>query len=98
MPLEYRQQLLGNAGKRNRLPSLFSNSGKNKQWKQASTLNGRPYTPGTVPRSPTYREVEFEGLLRGDGATKHLTLGPKHTIRVPPPVAPPRVSSASSCS
>ena len=57
---------------RRRLPSLFS-PGK-KQWKQAATLNGRPYVVGHVPRSPSYREVEFEGLLHGTTATKVISL------------------------
>ncbi|EGN97329.1 hypothetical protein SERLA73DRAFT_169698 [Serpula lacrymans var. lacrymans S7.3] len=45
------------------------------QWKPAATLNGRPYVVGHVPRSPSYREVEFEGLIRGNGSsTKVLSL------------------------
>ncbi|KAF9234382.1 hypothetical protein BU15DRAFT_52692 [Melanogaster broomeanus] len=42
-------------------------------WKPAATLNGRPYVIGHVPKIPTYREVEFEGLLRSNGS-KILTL------------------------
>ncbi|KAF8646242.1 hypothetical protein AX16_007312 [Volvariella volvacea WC 439] len=74
VPLEYRQQLAGQGEPRRRLPALFSNAGKSKQWKQAATLNGRPYVVGYVPRSPSYREVEFEGLLRGGTGTKIISL------------------------
>ncbi|KAJ3520951.1 hypothetical protein NM688_g9086 [Phlebia brevispora] len=74
VPLEYRQQLNEAGRSRKRLPSLFGNSSR-KQWKPAPTLNGRPYVVGHVPHSPSYREVEFEGLLRSEGsATKILTL------------------------
>lgn len=74
VPLEYRQQLASSGRARRRLPSLFS-SGSKKQWKPAATLNGRPYVIGHVPNSPSYREVEFEGLLRDNGsATKIISL------------------------
>jgi hypothetical protein len=82
VPFEYRQQLAEGHSGRRRLPALFSTSSKSKQWKQATTLNGRPYVVGLVPRSPSYREVEFEGLLRGTGATKVISLGTK-TPRIP---------------
>lgn len=87
VPAEYRQALMqqGNKPKlRTRLPSLLS-PGKNKggkQWKQAATLNGKPYTIGATP-SPRagsslgmgMREAEFERMLLGGGAvTKVLTL------------------------
>ncbi|KAG6919716.1 hypothetical protein DXG01_002662 [Tephrocybe rancida] len=85
VPLEYRQQLAIPPSTRRRLPSLFSPSSKSKAWKQAATLNGRPYVVGHVPHSPTYREVEFEGILRGGGGTKVITLGSKPSIKVPPP-------------
>ncbi|KIJ67450.1 hypothetical protein HYDPIDRAFT_25903 [Hydnomerulius pinastri MD-312] len=68
VPLEYRQQLAKDSGTKRRLPFIFSPSGKSKQWKPAPTLNGRPYVVGHVPKSPTYREVEFEGLLRSNGS------------------------------
>ena len=71
--MEYRQQLAITSSSRRRLPSLFSPYGK-KQWKQAATLNGRPYVVGHVPQSPSYREVEFEGLLHGTTATKVISL------------------------
>lgn len=75
VPYEYRQQLASSGGPRRRLPSLFSSTNKSKQWKPATTLNGRPYVVGAVPHSPSYREVEFEGLLRSNGsATKVISL------------------------
>ncbi|KAI0925430.1 hypothetical protein AcW1_002909 [Taiwanofungus camphoratus] len=74
VPLEYRQQLAASGTSRRRLPSLFGTS-KPKQWKPAPTLNGRPYVIGHVPSSPSYREVEFEGLLRSNGSvTKIISL------------------------
>lgn len=79
VPLEYRQELAVTSSNRRRLPSLFSPSSKSKQWKQAPTLNGRPYIVGHVPRSPSYREVEFEGLLRGGTGTKVISLGKNPT-------------------
>lgn len=72
VPVEYRQKLAQSSSTRRRLPSLFSP--KSKQWKPAATLNGKPYEVGHVPRSPTYREVEFEGLLHADNATKVISL------------------------
>ncbi|KAF8631654.1 hypothetical protein AX17_005056 [Amanita inopinata Kibby_2008] len=72
VPLEYRQKLAQSAASRRRLPSLFTT--KPKQWKQATTLNGKPYEVGLVPRSPSYREVEFEGLLQADAGTKIISL------------------------
>ncbi|KAH8995933.1 hypothetical protein EDB92DRAFT_1942827 [Lactarius akahatsu] len=42
----------------------------------ATTLNGRPYVVGHVPRGLNSREVEFEGLLRGNNSsTKIISLG-----------------------
>ncbi|KZT20496.1 hypothetical protein NEOLEDRAFT_1182461 [Neolentinus lepideus HHB14362 ss-1] len=93
VPWEYRKQL-GSSGRR-RLPSLFSASSKSKQWKPAATLNGRPYVVGHVPKSPTVREVEFEGLLRGNASlTKIVTLD--GTVRnTAPPNGSPRSNSAN---
>lgn len=68
MPLEYRQQLAKDSGIKRRLPFLFSPSSKSRPWKPAATLNGRPYVVGHVPKSPTLREVEFEGMLRSNGS------------------------------
>ncbi|KAG2148912.1 hypothetical protein DEU56DRAFT_971088 [Suillus clintonianus] len=69
VPLEYRQQLAKDSGGKRRLPFLFlSPNTKSRPWKPAATLNGRPYVVGHVPKSPSYREVEFEGLLRSNGS------------------------------
>lgn len=68
VPLEYRQQLAKDSGTKRRLPFLFSPSSKSRPWKPAATLNGRPYVVGHVPKSPTLREVEFEGMLRSNGS------------------------------
>lgn len=93
VPLEYRQQLALPSSTRRRLPSLFTPS-KSKQWKQAPTLNGRPYVVGHVPRSPSYREVEFEGLLRGGSGTKVISLGAKPSIRASQDTRPiPEIST-----
>lgn len=83
VPLEYRQQLQEIGTSRRKLPSLLFGTSSKKQWKPAATLNGRPYVVGHVPHSPSYREVEFEGLLRAnDSATKVLSL--KMTDKMPP--------------
>jgi len=75
VPLEYRQQLFAGVQNKRTLTSFFS-PGKTKQWKQAATLNGRPYVVGHVPRSMNSREAEFEGLLRGNNSsTKVISLG-----------------------
>ena len=75
VPLEYRQQLSAGVQNKRTLSSFFS-PGKTKQWKQATTLNGRPYVVGHVPRGLNSREVEFEGLLRGNNnSTKLISLG-----------------------
>ncbi|KAL0566142.1 hypothetical protein V5O48_015876 [Marasmius crinis-equi] len=91
VPLEYRQQLATLvSGNRKRLPSLFSP--KKSQWKQAATLNGRPYVVGHVPSGPNYREMEFEGLLRGDGGGETRLLSLSTSVKAPksaPPVEKP---------
>lgn len=75
VPLEYRQQLSAGVQNKRTLASFFS-PGKSKQWKQAPTLNGRPYVVGHVPRGLNHREAEFEGLLQGDSSsTKVISLG-----------------------
>ena len=91
VPLEYRQQLAVFGNSRKKLPSLFSYS-KSKQWKPAATLNGKPYTPGSVPASPSYREVEFEGILRAGNTTRVIKMDPKNSK----PVASPLSKSVSS--
>jgi hypothetical protein len=74
VPLEYRQQLSAGVQSKRTLASFFS-PGKSKQWKQAATLNGRPYVVGHVPRGLNYREAEFEGLLLGNNSsTKVISL------------------------
>ena len=73
VPLEYRQQLALPAKSRRRIPLLF-NPTKGKTWKQAATLNGVPYQVGHVPRSPSFREVDFEGMLQGSRGTKIISL------------------------
>lgn len=78
VPYEYRAQMASHGSKpsiRQRMPAFFT-QGKGRQWKQAATLNGRPYVVGSVPGSPSPREVEFEAmLLRGAGSvTKVITL------------------------
>ena len=75
VPLEYRQQMSAGVQSKRTLTSFFS-PGKSKQWKQAPTLNGRPYVVGHVPRGLNHREAEFEGLLQGDNSsTKVISLG-----------------------
>ncbi|KAG1745102.1 uncharacterized protein EDB91DRAFT_1220686 [Suillus paluster] len=79
VPLEYRQQLAKDSGGKRKLPFPFmSPISKSRPWKQAATLNGRPYVVGHVPKSPSYREVEFEGLLRSNGS-KVLSLNKPST-------------------
>ena len=93
VPVEYRQQLQASGSSRRRLPSLFGTSSK-RQWKPAQTLNGRPYVIGHVPHSPSYREVEFEGILRSnESSTKMLSLKtadklPPVSIKSPPAGSP----------
>ncbi|KAG2018613.1 hypothetical protein CC2G_008031 [Coprinopsis cinerea AmutBmut pab1-1] len=95
VPLEYRQQLALPSKSRRRLPSLFSPSSK-KQWKPAATLNGRPYVVGHVPRSPSYREVEFEGLLQGSGGTKVISLSKRDNKDASAPRVQSTISNAPS--
>ncbi|KAI8976357.1 hypothetical protein BD414DRAFT_423305 [Trametes punicea] len=93
VPAEYRQQLAASGASRRRLPSFLSGTMKSKQWKPATTLNGRPYVVGHVPHSPNYREVEFEGLLRSNGsATKVISLNRSQEGERPPaPLTSPSV-------
>ncbi|KAI0314938.1 hypothetical protein OF83DRAFT_1134497 [Amylostereum chailletii] len=81
VPFEYRQQLSAGVQNKRRLAFLFS-PGKAKPWKQAATLNGRPYVVGHVPTSPSVREVEFEGMLRGTtSATKVMTFDHNGSVK-----------------
>ncbi|KAH8829276.1 hypothetical protein DL96DRAFT_1597474, partial [Flagelloscypha sp. PMI_526] len=74
VPLEYRQQLSHHATstKRPRLQSLFTTKeSQNSKWKQAATLNGKPYVLGATPnpsrgQTAMKREMEFEALLKED--------------------------------
>ncbi|KAH9896000.1 hypothetical protein C8Q73DRAFT_789784 [Cubamyces lactineus] len=93
VPAEYRQQLANAGVHRRRLPSFFTGTTKSKQWKPAPTLNGRPYVVGHVPHSPSYREVEFEGLLRSNGSsTKVISLNRSQEGERPPqPLTSPSV-------
>ncbi|KAH8988261.1 hypothetical protein EDB86DRAFT_3065602 [Lactarius hatsudake] len=89
VPLEYRQQLSAGVQNKRTLASFFS-PGKTKQWKQATTLNGRPYVVGHVPRGLNSREVEFEGLLRGNNSsTKIISLGRDGPVKRDAPAVPP---------
>jgi hypothetical protein len=74
VPLEYRQQL--SVGVQNKRTLASFSPGKSNQWKQAATLNGRPYIVGHVPRGLNYRKEEFEGPLQGNySSTKMISLG-----------------------
>ncbi|KAF7291451.1 F-box domain-containing protein [Mycena indigotica] len=82
VPREYRLALAGVAppGTRRRLPSFFTPStvpGGGKAWKQAPTLNGRPYVLGATPAAMgSSRDLDFESMLRAQGNTKMISLGP----------------------
>ncbi|SJL14904.1 uncharacterized protein ARMOST_18380 [Armillaria ostoyae] len=100
VPLEYRQQISSSSSgsHRRRLPSLFSPTATSPRVK---TKSKKDKTERSKPRalSPkaSFKEVEFEGLLRGDGnrKTKVITLGSKETptqttiIASPTEVEPP---------
>ncbi|KAG1748080.1 hypothetical protein EDB19DRAFT_1893817 [Suillus lakei] len=95
VPLEYRQQLAKDSGGKRRLPFLFmSPNSKSRPWKPAATLNGRPYVVGHVPKSPSYREVEFEGLLRSNGS-KVLSLDKPGVSGSRAPISPSTVGILS---
>ncbi|KAL5512303.1 hypothetical protein ACEPAG_3295 [Sanghuangporus baumii] len=112
VPAEYRSSLLSQGTKPNirrgfGIASLLSpKKGTGKQWKQAATLNGRPYAIGTVPKSPNAREAEFERLLAGGSmsTTKMLSLGSSATVghaaagplRVDTPTQEPKMSTSSA--
>ncbi|KAJ7594334.1 hypothetical protein C8J56DRAFT_926494 [Mycena floridula] len=72
--------LFGNSGtpKKEKGPSSPVAPKPAKGWKPAQTLNGRPYVIGAVPAAPSVRELEremeFEGMLRGEGGTKVISL------------------------
>ncbi|KAJ7746166.1 hypothetical protein DFH07DRAFT_1038602 [Mycena maculata] len=90
VPREYRLALAGAAppGTKRRLPALFSPAAPSggKVWKQAPTLNGRPYILGATPSATgSSRELDFEGMLRAQGGTKILSLGTKRASAAPGP-------------
>ena len=99
VPLEYRASLASNA--RSRFPLFQTKSSK--QWKQAATVNGKPYVPGLVPESRTLHEVEFDTLIRSETPTKVISLarGAAGTVKRPGTAGstmsvadPPQVSTA----
>ncbi|KAG9096851.1 hypothetical protein FRC06_008265 [Ceratobasidium sp. 370] len=72
VPREYRDQLTNPKKKRNALGF----SVKPKQWKPATTLNGKPYTSGMPPRSPGYGISEFDAMLKSSkGVTRRISAG-----------------------
>ncbi|KAG9119317.1 hypothetical protein FRC07_005708 [Ceratobasidium sp. 392] len=72
VPREYRDQLTNPKKKRNALGF----SVKPKQWKPATTLNGKPYTSGMAPHSPGYGASEFDAMLRSSkGVTRKISAG-----------------------
>ncbi|CAK5278270.1 unnamed protein product [Mycena citricolor] len=105
VPREYRLALAGIAppGTRRRLPSLFSPAaprGGGKTWKQASTLNGRPYVLGATPTATgSTRDLgDFDSMLRAQGGqTKLMTLAgsgvPKRETVTTTMTVPPRSES-----
>nr|GAT57935.1 predicted protein [Mycena chlorophos] len=93
VPREYRLALAGVAppGTRRRLPSFFTPStvpGGGKAWKQAPTLNGRPYVLGATPMATaSSRDLDFDSMLRAQGqSTKMISLSA--TPKAPPPQTP----------
>lgn len=69
VPKEYRDQLLAPPKKGTK--GIFGR--KDKTWKPATTLNGKPYNGR--PRSPSRQEAEFDAMLRAtDSKTKIMSL------------------------
>jgi hypothetical protein len=81
VPREYRDQLTNPKKKRT---NIFSP--KKKEWKPATTLNGKPYTGR--PRSPSIKEAEFDAMLSGHGhsITKVISLTPERSKTIPTPL------------
>ncbi|KAG8712062.1 hypothetical protein FRC08_015072, partial [Ceratobasidium sp. 394] len=72
VPPEYRDQLTNPMKKRNALGFSI----KPKQWKPATTLNGKPYTSGMPPRSPGYGTTDFDTILENTkGVTRRISAG-----------------------
>jgi hypothetical protein len=110
VPAEYRNSLINqgnkpNIRKRLRLAGLLGSKKSSKPWKQAATLNGKPYSIGNVPRGPSPREAEFERLIQGNAsATKVLSLNSSVTVghdgvaeglRIQTPAQEPKTSISS---
>lgn len=71
VPREYRDQLTNPKKKRNALGFAV----KPKQWKPATTLNGKPYQSGMVPSSPQLKELEFDAMLKSKSVTRKISMG-----------------------
>ncbi|KAL0948044.1 hypothetical protein HGRIS_010669 [Hohenbuehelia grisea] len=100
IPSEYRQKLraaLGTAGRR-RLPSLFSSSSASLGAStKSSKLKAPPNTVnGRSAVSPSPREVEFEGMLRGGSGTKMLSLGSSAPASAGAPALPTTPNARST--
>ncbi|KAG7442004.1 uncharacterized protein BT62DRAFT_1011045 [Guyanagaster necrorhizus] len=99
VPLEYRQQIgsSSSGSSRRRLPSLFLPTSPSSRVKTKSKKDKTERSkPKELNPKTSFKEVEFEGLLKGDGnrKTKVITLGSKdmqtHTmIGSPSEVEPP---------
>ncbi|KAH7102491.1 hypothetical protein BKA62DRAFT_637553 [Auriculariales sp. MPI-PUGE-AT-0066] len=86
VPSEYRAQLTA-PKRRLRLPFTGSR-GSSSKWKPATTLNGRPYAIGSVPKSPSQRELEFESMLAG-APTRIISMSDNKPKRPASPPLPP---------
>ncbi|KAK0201290.1 hypothetical protein DFS33DRAFT_1123669 [Desarmillaria ectypa] len=106
VPLEYRQKISSSSSgsNRRRLPSLFSPMSTSPKTKTKSKKDKSERSkPKALSPKESFKEVEFEGLLKGDGnrKTKVITLGSKdiqtHTmIGSPSEVEPPPVLQSLS--
>ncbi|KZW03173.1 hypothetical protein EXIGLDRAFT_759057 [Exidia glandulosa HHB12029] len=85
VPSEYRAQLTA-PKKRLRMPFTARSQQK---WKPAQTLNGRPYHIGTVPKSPSQRELDFEQLLKDTSRAGTKVLSMQTNVRSASPPLPP---------
>ncbi|CAE6411917.1 unnamed protein product [Rhizoctonia solani] len=71
VPREYRDQLANPKKKRNALGFTI----KPKQWKPATTLNGKPYQSGMVPSSPGTKQIDFDAMLHSQSVTRKISFG-----------------------
>ncbi|EJD38165.1 hypothetical protein AURDEDRAFT_116601 [Auricularia subglabra TFB-10046 SS5] len=85
VPSEYRAQLTA-PKRRLRLPFAARSQ---RQWKPAQTLNGRPYAIGSVPRSPSQRELDFENMLNDKSGVLTKVLSASGAVRSASPPLPP---------